>query len=470
MTTANPPKNLAPRTEPVRALFRSGVRSLGWAGAVVVSAVPGVLMPFLAALLVGGASMAFLGSSDVAALISMGLAGLAGLGLAAPAVRLNAGWTRSQVERWCRARMAVSYSNRPPLEVDSRGYWWTGYSYHRSRSVARLAQLVHWSLRDPATRAEMVWLVVNPAAVLALICPVLCLFVGGAVFGLSAPFDSRTYTGVQEGAGSLLVSLLISAVIVLVAVAILPYALNVHADLARRVLDPQGRASNIQLTRRVAELTETRAEAVGDQAAELRRIERDLHDGAQARLVAIGMTLGTIEHLLDSDPAAARQLLAEARQSSAKALQELRDLVRGIHPPVLAERGLGDAVRALALDSAQDTEVTVSLPARPEAPLEAAVYFSISELMANAAKHSGAQHVWVDILYRAGRLRVTVTDDGRGGVAPERGSGLRGIQRRLGTFDGVLSLGSPQGGPTTITMELPCALSSPRTSTSFEKG
>ncbi|MFD0569989.1 sensor histidine kinase [Kitasatospora gansuensis] len=385
-------------------------------------------------------------------------------------MRLNAGWTRSQVERWCRVRMAVSYSPRPRLEVDSRGYWWTGYSYHRSRSVARFAQLLHWSLRDRTTRAEMVWLVVNPVTVLALICPVLGLLVGGAGFGITALSDSRTYVGVGSGGASVLVSFLLSAVMVLVAVAILPYALHTHADLARRVLDPQGRASNIQLTRRVAELTVTRAEAVGEQAAELRRIERDLHDGAQARLVAIGMTLGTIEHLLDSDPAAARQLLADARQSSAKALQELRDLVRGIHPPVLAERGLGDAVRALALDSAQDTEVTVSLPARPDAPVEAAVYFSISELMANAAKHSGAQHVWVDILYRAERLRVTVTDDGRGGVAPERGSGLRGIERRLGTFDGVLSLSSPQGGPTTITMELPCALSSPRTSTSFEKG
>ncbi|WP_405019374.1 sensor histidine kinase [Kitasatospora sp. NBC_00070] len=472
MTTASPPKNLAPRTEPVRALFRSGFRSLGWAGAVMVSAVPGVLMPFLAALLIGGAAMAFLGSSDVAALISVGLAGLAGLGLAAPAVRLNAGWTRSQVERWGRVRMTVSYSNRPALEMDSRGYWWTGYSYHRSRGVAQLAQVVHWSLRDRTTRAEMVWLVVNPAAVLALILPVIGLLIGGVLFGLSAPADQRTYGSIDPGAGgaSLLISFLLSVAIVLAALVLLPHALNVHADLARRVLDPQGRASNIQLTRRVAELTVTRAEAVGDQAAELRRIERDLHDGAQARLVAIGMTLGTIEHLLDSDPGAARQLLAEARQSSAKALQELRDLVRGIHPPVLAERGLGDAVRALAMDSAQETEVTVSLPARLEAPVEAAVYFSICELMANAAKHSGARHVWVDILYRADRLRVTVTDDGRGGVAPERGSGLRGIERRLGTFDGVLSLSGPQGGPTTITMELPCALSSPRTSTSFEKG
>ncbi|BFV57091.1 hypothetical protein KCMC57_up21950 [Kitasatospora sp. CMC57] len=429
-------------------------------------------MPFLAALLAGGVAVTVLDDGEVGLFVAVVLAGVTGLTLAAPAVRLNAEWTRSQVERWCQVRMAVSYSTRPGLEVDSRGYWWTGYSYHRSRSVARFTQVLHWSLRDRTTRAEMVWLVVNPVAVLALVVPVLGLLIGGALFGFTALFDSRTYGGIDPGAGggSLLISFMLSAAMMLAALAVLPYALNLHADLARRVLDPQGRASNIQLTRRVAELTVTRAEAVGDQAAELRRIERDLHDGAQARLVAIGMTLGTIEHLLDSDPVAARVLLADARQSSAKALQELRDLVRGIHPPVLAERGLGDAVRALAMDSAQETEVTVSLPARLEAPVEAAVYFSISELMANAAKHSGARHVWVDILYRAEWLRVTVTDDGRGGVAPERGSGLRGIERRLGTFDGVLSLSGPQGGPTTITMELPCALSSPRTSTSYEKG
>ncbi|MFI5534547.1 sensor histidine kinase [Kitasatospora sp. NPDC051853] len=450
-------------------LVRTGIGSIGWLGAVVVSSLPGVAAPVLGALLVSGTVLAVTGYSDAGALFAFVLALAAAVLMASPAVRLNAGWTRSQIERRCGVQVPVSYTARPELEMDERGYWWTGYSYHRGQGVARAAQLVHWSLRDPATRAEMVWLLVNPVAVLVLLGPVVGFGLGGVILTFSGFMTYQTY-GPVSGAGAALISAVLGGTMVLLTLALLPHALRVHADLARRILDPNGRASNIQLTRRVVELTETRADAVGSQAAELRRIERDLHDGAQARLVSIGLTLGTIEHLLESDPDAAKQLLAETRESSAKALQELRDLVKGIHPPVLAERGLGDAVRALALDSTQDVEVTVGLPSRPELPMEAAVYFSISELLVNAAKHSGAQHVWVDILHRAGRLRVTVTDDGRGGATKTPRGGLRGIERRLGTFDGVLSVSSPLGGPTTITMELPCALSSPRTSTSSEKG
>lgn len=309
----------------------------------------------------------------------------------------------------------------------------------------------------------------SPVAAGVLALPVAGLLLGGAGYAVTAPVDYRTYGPIDPGGASPLVSVALGLLLMGLGVLLAPYAVRGYLELARRVLDQDGRASHAQLTKRVAELTETRADAVGDQAAELRRIERDLHDGAQARLVAIGMTLGTIEHLMETDPVAARELLSEARQSSARALQELRDLVRGIHPPVLAERGLGDAVRALALDSALPTEVCVSLPDRPPAPVEAAVYFSICELMANAAKHSRAEQVWVDILYRAGTLRVTVTDDGVGVADPTRGTGLRGIERRLGTFDGVLAIDSTSGGPTTITLELPCELSSPRTSTSFAK-
>ncbi|WP_327063438.1 sensor histidine kinase [Kitasatospora griseola] len=160
-------------------------------------------------------------------------------------------------------------------------------------------------------------------------------------------------------------SALIGAVMAAAGLLAMPWAVRTHNELACRVLGGGPQQSRAQLTERVAHLTETRADAVDAQAAELRRIERDLHDGAQARLVAIGLTLGTIEHLMTSDQTAARELLAEARESSAKALQELRDLVRGIHPPVLAERGLPDAVRELALTAVVPTEVTVSLPGRP---------------------------------------------------------------------------------------------------------
>jgi signal transduction histidine kinase len=163
-------------------------------------------------------------------------------------------------------------------------------------------------------------------------------------------------------------------------------------------------------------------------------------------------------------------LLAEARESSALALAELRDLVRGIHPPVLAERGLGDAVRALVLNAGLPATVNVHIDGRPEAPVEAAMYFAVSELLTNAAKHSGARHITVDLVHDGYALLAVVKDDGRGGASAAAGSGLRGVARRLDPFDGTVSVDSPPGGPTTVVLEVPCALSSPRISTSSAKG
>jgi signal transduction histidine kinase len=203
---------------------------------------------------------------------------------------------------------------------------------------------------------------------------------------------------------------------------------------------------------------------VDARAADLRQIERDLHDGAQARLVAMGMTLGAAEELLKDDPDGARALLVEAREASVAALAELRQLVRGIHPPVLADRGLGDAVRSLALGLRLPTDVTIDLPGRLEPSVEAAAYFAAAEILTNAAKHSGASRVWVDVRHDGGNLRINVTDDGVGGADLARGTGLAGIERRIAAFDGVLALGSPPGGPTTVALEVPCALSSPKTS------
>ncbi|MFB7618509.1 sensor histidine kinase [Kitasatospora sp. NPDC056181] len=448
------------------AALAEGGRALVRLSLLALGAVPATALPLFTALFTGAALATFLESEVLGILLALVTAAVAGLAVAGLFVRPSADRTRAQLVRWYGIRLPAEYEPRPALELDERGHWWTGYSYHRSHAVAKLASLLNWAVRDRTTRSEMTWLVVRPLATVALAAPVAGLVLGGTGYAMVALAGAGP-AGVA--AGPLLFSAVLGLALAVLGVLVAPLAVRAYAELARRVLDQDGRASRAQLTRRVAELTETRADAAGSQAAELRRIERDLHDGAQARLVAIGMTLGTIEHLMDTDAAAARELLSEARQSSARALQELRDLVRGIHPPVLAERGLGDAVRALALDSALPTEVCVSLPDRPAAPVEAAVYFSICELLANAAKHSGAEQVWVDILYRAGRLRVTVTDDGVGVADPARGTGLRGIERRLGTFDGVLAIDSTSGGPTTITLELPCELSSPRTSTSFAK-
>ncbi|CAM4196518.1 Sensor histidine kinase [Nocardiopsis gilva] len=172
------------------------------------------------------------------------------------------------------------------------------------------------------------------------------------------------------------------------------------------------------------------------------------------------------EQMLAQDPHTAQQLLAEARDSTRQALTELRDLVRGIHPPVLVERGLQGAVRALAVTHHLPIDVDIDLPGRLAAPVESAAYFAIAEILTNAAKHSGATRAWVRINHGGDRLVLLVGDDGKGGADLSKGTGLQGIRRRLDAFDGTISIVSPAGGPTIVTMELPCVLSSPKTSPS----
>jgi len=221
----------------------------------------------------------------------------------------------------------------------------------------------------------------------------------------------------------------------------------------------------VTLASRVQLLTQTRAEAVDAAAAELRRLERDLHDGAQARLVAIGLSLRALEKMIPVSPDAATALALECREASALALADLRDLVRGIYPPILAERGIGDAVRALALDSPVKVATEVELTGRPPAPVEAAVYFAIAEALSNVAKHADARRTLVRLFHRDGMIRAEVMDDGGGGADPAQGTGLAGIERRLAAFDGILAVSSPLGGPTIVVIEVPCELSSPKTST-----
>ena len=214
------------------------------------------------------------------------------------------------------------------------------------------------------------------------------------------------------------------------------------------------------LARRVDGLTRTRTDATDTAVAELRRIERDLHDGAQARMVAVGMTLRAAEELMLANPQAALALVAEARETSSRAIADLRDLVRGIYPPVLADRGLAEAVRNLALDTLLDVQVEVDLAGEPPMPVAAAVYFALAEALTNAVRYAGAGLVQVRVEHADGMLRATVTDDGRGGADASGGTGLLGVERRLATFDGILAVSSPAGGPTIIAIEVPCALSS----------
>jgi signal transduction histidine kinase len=209
------------------------------------------------------------------------------------------------------------------------------------------------------------------------------------------------------------------------------------------------------LSERIATLETTRAGAVDQQETELRRIERDLHDGAQARLVALGMSIGMAEQKLASDPAGAQELLAEARRGAREALEELRDLARGIHPPVLADRGLEAAISALANRTPLHVRVMIDVDERPPAPVETAAYFVVAEALANTGKHARAEHVDIAVRRRGGALLVEVVDDGVGG-ADRSGSGLSGLARRVEALDGSFEVASPPGGPTTVKAVLPC--------------
>ena len=216
-----------------------------------------------------------------------------------------------------------------------------------------------------------------------------------------------------------------------------------------------GSGAHRQMAERIDVLTTTRAAAADAQAAELRRIERDLHDGAQARLVALAMDLGMARERMDSDPDDARARVAEAHDEAKRALVELRDLARGIHPAVLTDRGLAAAIGSLAATGTIPTDVEVSIDRRLEPAIEAAAYFTVSEALANAAKHSGATAVSVRVVREGSLLRVSVSDDGGGG-ADASGGGLTGLRRRLAAHDGTLTVTSPPQGGTLLEAELPC--------------
>jgi signal transduction histidine kinase len=210
-----------------------------------------------------------------------------------------------------------------------------------------------------------------------------------------------------------------------------------------------------EMAERIETLESSRAGAVDLQDSELRRIERDLHDGAQARLVALGMSLGMAEQKLADDPQRVSELLAEARAGAEHALRELRDLARGIHPPVLADRGLEAALSSLVGATPMSVTLSVDTANRPAPAVETAAYFVVAEALANAAKHSQAEHVEIRVAHTGDTLELQVKDDGTGG-ANLNGSGLSGMRRRVEALDGKLSVTSPTGGPTTIRAELPC--------------
>ena len=233
-------------------------------------------------------------------------------------------------------------------------------------------------------------------------------------------------------------------------------AVAVDAALVKALLGPP-------LPQRVRQLEQTRAQAVDDSAARLRQIERDLHDGAQAQMVAVAMKLGLAREKLGARPAAgttdadlerAIELVDAAHASAKAAIVELRDLARGIHPPVL-DHGLGTALGTLAATIGVPVELLTDVPERPSAAIETIAYFCAAELLANAAKHSGARHVTLEAVAVPGSLRVRVTDDGSGGARQAEAGGLAGLADRLKTVDGTIEISSPPGGPTVVTATMP---------------
>ncbi|MCX4691630.1 sensor histidine kinase [Streptomyces sp. NBC_01408] len=235
---------------------------------------------------------------------------------------------------------------------------------------------------------------------------------------------------------------------------VLPYVVrgltNVDRAMVRGLLSPSD-----ELERRIAELESDRGVVVDTAAADLRRIERDLHDGAQARLVALAMGLGLAKEKLLEDPEGAAAMVDEAHGEVKLALQELRDLARGIHPAVLTDRGLDAALSSVASRCVVPVKVAVDLPARPAEAIEGIAYFVVSELLQNVSKHARARGAGVEVWRSGDRLLIRVSDDGRGGARMSGGTGMAGLAERLGAVDGVFVLDSPEGAGTVVTAELP---------------
>ncbi|MER5934067.1 sensor domain-containing protein [Streptomyces sp. NPDC002054] len=262
-------------------------------------------------------------------------------------------------------------------------------------------------------------------------------------------FQNDDYTFYLAGPAGVALTCLFGLALTLITPWVIRALATVDGLLVTGLLGPS------RLATRVTELESDRGIVVDTAAADLRRIERDLHDGAQARLVALAMDLGLAKEKLTEDPKAAARMVDEAHGEVKIALQELRDLARGIHPAVLTDRGLDAALSSVAARCTVPVQVAVELPARPAAAIEGIAYFTVSELLQNISKHAQARTASVDVWKSGERLLIQVADDGLGGASAGAGSGLAGLGERLDAVDGVLLVESPAGGGTTVIAELP---------------
>ncbi|MER5205274.1 sensor histidine kinase [Streptomyces sp. NPDC002825] len=358
------------------------------------------------------------------------------------------------------ATATVTLVAAPLLCVPSLSAAWA--ERHRRRAGALLGRPVQPGPR--ARRRDLAWLVVQvatglPAGVVALLCLgnlllTVLVAVGWWAFPASDPprlllLDVPVDGWVPALTADLAQLVLLAALAVLV----LPRLARVHARCCLAVLAPSPAE---RLAARVSELTRTRADVLRAHGAELRRIERDLHDGTQARLVAIAMRLAVAEETLRREPDAAAALVGQARAETEEAMTELRSVIRAIYPPVLADQGLVGALGTLGTRAGVPTRIGVGELGEVPAAVEAVAYFAVTEALANIARHSGAGEASVRVVRHGALLCAEVSDDGRGGADASRGSGLDGIRRRAAALDGTMRISSPPGGPTVITVELPC--------------
>jgi signal transduction histidine kinase len=337
---------------------------------------------------------------------------------------------------------------------------WVEWHQHRAGRVLGVPVTAHritvsrylrWSLIHVATGV--------PTGLVVLLCVGNILFAAVVIplwwmFPANDPPRLLIEVPVTSGAAALAVGLLEIGLLAGLAYWAFPLLAGGHAKITFAVLAP---SAEERLADRVAVLTRTRTDVLEAHGAELRRIERDLHDGTQARLVAIAIRLAVAREALPADLQGVAKLLQEAHEATEEAMTELREVIRTIYPPILADRGLADALKTVAARGGIPTQVDISELGQIPAAVEAVAYFAVTEALTNVAKHSHATRAAVSVHRNGRRLSVTVSDDGIGGADEVHGTGLAGIRRRAHALDGALTVTSPAGGPTAITMEVPCA-------------
>lgn len=306
---------------------------------------------------------------------------------------------------------------------------------------------IWWVLaRAPFLFAVMIGLVLPLSAIRDVTLPLWWSLVPSGEAGSSFGFAVVSWQGAFA-------AMAVSPVWIFLSVVLLPHMSRFSDYVGRRLLSPR---SDVDLSARITELTATRAAALDAHTAELRRIERALHDGAQNRLVGVAVLTGAARRALTRDPAAADAMLERAQTGAEEALAELRSVIRAILPPILDQRGLDGALAALAAGCAVPCALDVDVPGRCPTSVEATAYFVVAEALTNISKHSGAGHASVEVRRAGDLLRIRISDDGKGGADEQRGSGLTGLKDRVAAHDGTARVSSPAGGPTTIDVELPC--------------